>query len=935
MVQVGIVRGGIYYFARIYYTFMKNFIHSKYALISALIFMVVGIAIVALHSNLNSSEASSATSVFAFGGPTISSGFSFGGGTPSLNTPDLQSPSLETPSLGTPSLETPSLETPSLETPSLGTPTVSLRSCNMSANVQVVEFGGSVTMSWTTKNYDVVTLNGQTVNTSGSKTFTNITNDTTYRLQAKTNDGNHDCVAEVKVLCLPQPAPAPACELEAHPGTINQGNSSQLSWSTENAVKASINRSIGEVTTGSGNRSVSPEQTRTYTMTVENADGKTATCNTVVTVVEPTPLPTCDITAHPSTITKGDSSELRWTTNNATSASLNQGIGAVATGSNQTRAVSPTQTRTYTMTVENDKGETATCTTKITVEQPAAPQCVAFESDPNSIKKGNSATLAWEVKNATRVAINQGIGDVSDRDSQTVTPAADTVYVMTVFGTHEQKVTCTTSVLVTEPETSTPLPTCELTATPSSFSHSGGNTILSWSTMNADTVSLNQGIGEVSTSGSRNQAVSTSVTYQLTATNETGSVDCSASVTVANTPAPISCEANVDFGANPSRIDRGESSILEWSTTGVTDVSINQGIGDVANDGQLTVSPSSNTTYTLTATNGATTISCPTTIQVDEPSTTTPSRGGGGGGTPSPRCDLQASETRITAGEQVTLTWDGRNVSDIEITDDRGDVVVTTRDRLFGTKRELFSGTRTVRPTQTTTYTLVAESDRRTDECEVTIRVDEEEITVTENREQPLVAGIALSEVPYTGFEAGPVLTFFFYAAMTLWALFVAYLYVRRQQLAESNVVSKYAEVTQDQQVNQSDMFPTAYKAGVAPVETSVNDLTSVATVPHNLPTAQSVVVDNVPELESEVSVGYSNSVIQTTGSRNELETVAHAKRVLVSSDVVDQFINSTTEMNRTEIFDGLLELVAATYPAEDGWVVLNMPRLQELLQKV
>jgi len=54
------------------------------------------------------------------------------------------------------------------------------------------------------------------------------------------------------------------------------------------------------------------------------------------------------------------------------------------------------------------------------------------------------------------------------------------------------------------------------------------------------------------------------------------------------------------FTAEPSAINRGESSTLRWSTTGATDMNIDQGIGPVQGQGTRQVYPNNSTTYTLT-----------------------------------------------------------------------------------------------------------------------------------------------------------------------------------------------------------------------------------------------------------------------------------------------------------------------------------------------
>jgi peptidoglycan-associated lipoprotein len=74
-------------------------------------------------------------------------------------------------------------------------------------------------------------------------------------------------------------------------------------------------------------------------------------------------------------------------------------------------------------------------------------------------------------------------------------------------------------------------------------------------------------------------------------------------------PAPAAPEtvARVDrpainnFTAEPSTIERGQSSTLSWSISNATDMSINSGIGAVQSQGQRQVFPTNTTTYTLTA----------------------------------------------------------------------------------------------------------------------------------------------------------------------------------------------------------------------------------------------------------------------------------------------------------------------------------------------
>jgi peptidoglycan-associated lipoprotein len=85
-------------------------------------------------------------------------------------------------------------------------------------------------------------------------------------------------------------------------------------------------------------------------------------------------------------------------------------------------------------------------------------------------------------------------------------------------------------------------------------------------------------------------------------------------------PPPPAAPTVSQFTAEPTSIQRGQTSTLRWEVTGaVTSVSINQGIGTVQSTGSSRVNPSDSTTYTLTATGpgGSTTGSA--TVNVSAP----------------------------------------------------------------------------------------------------------------------------------------------------------------------------------------------------------------------------------------------------------------------------------------------------------------------------
>jgi YD repeat-containing protein len=75
------------------------------------------------------------------------------------------------------------------------------------------------------------------------------------------------------------------------------------------------------------------------------------------------------------------------------------------------------------------------------------------------------------------------------------------------------------------------------------------------------------------------------------------------------------------FGAGPSWILSGHSTTLYWTMSGgtPTSLSIDQGIGSVFNSGSVTVSPTTQTTYTLTASNSIGTATAQVTVTTNPP----------------------------------------------------------------------------------------------------------------------------------------------------------------------------------------------------------------------------------------------------------------------------------------------------------------------------
>ncbi len=178
----------------------------------------------------------------------------------------------------------------------------------------------------------------------------------------------------------------------------------------------------------------------------------TAGCDlTGLTVTTTTESPVISsFEADPPTITVGGSATLKWNVSGATKVSIDQGIGSVALSGS--RAVMPSATTVYTLTATNASGATVPATAQVIVTGAAPPPASlpfvnSFTASPPNITAGDSATLSWNVSNATSVTIDPGLGTFASSGNTIVLPAVTTNYLLTATNA-AGSTTATASVLV-------------------------------------------------------------------------------------------------------------------------------------------------------------------------------------------------------------------------------------------------------------------------------------------------------------------------------------------------------------------------------------------------------------------------------------------------------------------------------------------------------
>lgn len=368
----------------------------------------------------------------------------------------------------------------------------------------------------------------------------------------------------------------------AQPAVISSGQSAQLTAHFAHG-EGRIDPGIGPVSTGQ-TVTVTPAATTVYTLTVTNSLGATTTRAITVTVAPPPTI--TSLIATPSAITQGQACTLTAVFQNGTG-TLDQGIGAVASG--VPKSVNPATTTTYTLTVVNAAGATVTRT--VTVSVIAAPVLETFTATPAAISVGESSTLAFTFTQGTGT-IDQGIGPVVSGGTVIVTPAVDTMYTLTVTNALGFSVSRSVTVGVL--------------GSPSIVSFEAAPTLVTLGdsaqltgVFANGTGVVDQGVGLLTSGTPRRVTPAVSTDYTLTVTNALGlSVTRSASVTVV--PPPVISI----FSASAISVTAGNSVELTLAFSGGTGV-IDQGVGAVLDGSIIRVTPLVSTTYTLTVTNAA------------------------------------------------------------------------------------------------------------------------------------------------------------------------------------------------------------------------------------------------------------------------------------------------------------------------------------------
>jgi serine/threonine-protein kinase len=200
----------------------------------------------------------------------------------------------------------------------------------------------------------------------------------------------------------------------------------------------------------------------------------------------------------------------------------------------------------WSSTVNVNPGETVPVRANLKeIPKPPA-SVVSFTAASGAIQQGQSTELRWQTLNAREVVIDHGVGNVSPAGSHQVSPVGSTTYTLTAKGEGQP---VQSSVTITVAAAPVPKPSIALFETGADKVEQGQGVKLSWATQNANEVSIDQGVGPVEASGSREVRPGKSATYTLTAKGQGGST--SRSVQVSVTEKPVSRPAEPVVAENP------------------------------------------------------------------------------------------------------------------------------------------------------------------------------------------------------------------------------------------------------------------------------------------------------------------------------------------------------------------------------------------------
>ncbi len=259
--------------------------------------------------------------------------------------------------------------------------------------------------------------------------------------------------------------------------------------------------------------------------------------------------------------------------------------------------------------------------------EPTPSPTLSFSASPTSVTSGQSATLSWSAMNTTSCTASGGwSGTKSISGSQSVSPTSNTIYTLTCSGEGGGVVQSTSVVVTTNTTVTTP--------TENTIQ---GLSLGDWVEVTANNLNVRSQPDGKRLGAQRRGAQGQLISGPIVIRNNTWwNVDYTSGVdgwsagdylvqysehTPSPTPEPEPTPSpTLSFSAIPSSITSGQSATLSWSAMNTTSCTASGGwSGTKPVSGRELVSPTSNTTYTLTCVRDNENISQSTSVIVTAP----------------------------------------------------------------------------------------------------------------------------------------------------------------------------------------------------------------------------------------------------------------------------------------------------------------------------
>jgi hypothetical protein len=366
----------------------------------------------------------------------------------------------------------------------------------------------------------------------------------------------------------------PQVTVTADKTSLAKNEKTTIRWESTNTT--SCNAGAGNGTGTSGSFSTGALTTsKSFSVSCTGANGTGSKSVFVMIGTGPFTFPQVVVTADKTSIAKGESTMINWTSVNTTSCSAGEGNGTGTSGSFSTGALTTSKMFTVTCTGASGTGS-GMVFVGVGTGSFLFPQ-VKVTADKTSIAKGESTTIRWTVDPLTATSCNAGAGNGTGTSGSFSTGALTTSKSFSVSCTGASG-TGSGMVFVGVGIGPFIFPQVTLTADPSTVS-SGEPSTIGWTSVNTTSCSAGEGNGTGTSGSFSTGALTTSKMFTVTCTGANGTGSKSVFVVVGTTidilPPPIPLPDLVVGMITPKM----EITLPIVSTLSISDITKNSAIG--------------------------------------------------------------------------------------------------------------------------------------------------------------------------------------------------------------------------------------------------------------------------------------------------------------------------------------------------------------------